>query len=180
MGNKLDALAGSLPTDNSAPRADWNPPLSGHLDMRIDRDGNWHYQNEPMVREALVRLFAGILRLEENTYYLVTPAEKYSIDVEAEPFVSRQLEIRTPGPHQQVIVTSNIGDEVVLGPKHPLCFRSAGTNEPVPCVHVRDGLYMLLQRNHFYQLVEAALEQADNGDTMPGILSCGMLFALHV
>lgn len=169
-----------MPAGKGKAKRGWNPPLSGHLDMRIDRGGNWHYQGEPMAREALIRLFAGILRLEQDTYYLVTPVEKYSIAVEAQPFVSRQLEIRTPGPHQQVVVTNNVGDEVVLGPGHPLCFRSTGIEEPAPCVHVRDGLYMLLQRSHFYQLVEAALEQADVGDTMPGILSCEMLFALHV
>lgn len=178
MADKLHSLTHALPAGKG--RADWNPPLSGHLDMRIDRDGNWFYQGEPMQREALVRLFAGILRLEQDTYYLVTPVEKYSITVEALPFVSQQLEIRAPGPHQQVVVTSNAGDELVLGPAHPLCFRPADTDEPLPCIHVRDGLQMLLQRSHFYQLVETALEQAGDSDGMPGILSSGMLFALHV
>ena len=178
MAEKLHSLTGALPASKG--RADWNPPLSGHLDMRIDRDGNWFYQGEPMAREALVRLFAGILRLEQNTYYLVTPVEKYSITVEALPFVSRQLEIRTPGPHQQVVVTSNVGDEVVLGPEHQLSFHQEDTDEPLPCIQVRDGLQMLLQRSHFYQLVETALEQAGDSDGMPGILSNGILFALHV
>lgn len=180
MTDKLDTLAGALPAGKGKAEADWNPPLSGHLDMRIGRDGNWFYQGEPMVREALVKLFAGILRLEQGCYYLVTPVEKYSITVDGLPFVSRQLEVRDPGPHQQVVVTSNVGDVVVLGSEHPLCFRPAGNAEAVPCIHVRDGLYMLLQRSHFYQLAEMALEQSGDSDSIPGILSCGMLFALHV
>lgn len=178
--DKLKVIANTLSAATSSKKAGWNPPLSGPLNMHIDRNGNWFYQGEPMLREALIQLFSGILRLEQDGYYLVTPVEKYSITVEAQPFVSRRLEIRAPGPHQLVVVITNVGDEVVLDAAHPLCFLPIGNDGPLPCVHVRDGLYMLLQRSHFYQMVEAALEQAGESDALPGILSSGMLFALHV
>lgn len=177
MTDELQQLTEQLTPSEIKP--DWNPPYQGHLAMRIDRNGHWHYQGNPIDRQALVRLFASILRLEEGRYYLVTPVEKFSIDVDELPFVSAQLEILQPGPHQQVVLTSNVDERLILGPEHPLCFHTAANGEPLPCVEVRDGLRMLLQRSHFYQLVEQALLQADEGTELPRILSNGALFKLH-
>lgn len=177
MMKKLQQLAAQLQA--TAVQTDWNPPYNGHLDLRIGRDGQWFYQGQPILREPLVRLFAGILRLEQGRYYLVTPVEKYSIDVDLLPFVSKQLEIASPGPHQQVVVTSNLGDSLILGPQHPLFFHMTTGGEQLPCMEVRHGLCLLLQRSHFYQLVEVALEQGLCTNGLPGILSSDNLFALH-
>lgn len=176
MTDTLQRLTDQLP---SAAAQDWNPPYKGHLEMRISRDGRWHYQGSPVTRQALVRLFAGILRLEAGRYCLVTPVEKFSIDVDELPFVSEQLEILAPDPHQQVVLTSNVGERLVLGHEHPLRFHVAVNGEQLPCVEVRDGLCMLLQRSHFYQLVEHALLQAADDAGLPGILSNGALFELQ-
>lgn len=177
MSQRLQEIAGRLP--GTAAHADWNPPYSGHLDMRIRRDGSWHYQGGRMTREALVRLFAGILRLEGDTYYLVTPVEKFSIEVEELPFVSQSLEIRDKGPHQQVLLTTNVDEQLVIGSVHALCFHRGNCGELLPAVEVRGGLRALVQRSHFYQLVDWALEQAGPNEKFPGILSCGVHFALH-
>ncbi|MFL2822819.1 MAG: DUF1285 domain-containing protein, partial [Paracoccaceae bacterium] len=29
----------------------WNPPYCGELDIRITRDGNWHYNKSPIGRK---------------------------------------------------------------------------------------------------------------------------------
>lgn len=178
MTDSLQQLVGQV-SATIAP-ADWNPPYNGHLPMRISRDGHWHYQGTRMEREELIRLFAGILRLEKGVYCLVTPVEKYSIDVDELPFVSRELEILNPGPHQQVVLTSNVGDRLVLGTEHPLGFHLASNGESLPSVEVRNGLCMLVQRSHYYQLADIALEQADNEQERPGIRSDGITFALSV
>ena len=55
--------------------------------MRIAADGTWHYAGSPITREAMVRLFARILRREaDGRIVLVTPAEKVTIEVEDVPF----------------------------------------------------------------------------------------------
>lgn len=178
MTNTLQQLAGQVDMGNR--QQHWNPPYSGHLDLRIKRNGQWVYQGQPIVREGLVRLFAGILRQEQGCYYLVTPVEKYSIDVDLLPFVSQQLEICDRGPHQEVVVTSNTGEQLILGEQCPLYFHAVGSDESVPCIRMHDGLGLLLQRSHFYQLVQVALEQGNCQSGLPGILSSGKLFALHV
>ena len=38
----------------------------GRLDMRIARDGTWHYKGSPIGRKELVCLFASVLRREAN------------------------------------------------------------------------------------------------------------------
>ncbi|WP_322853379.1 DUF1285 domain-containing protein [Marinobacter sp. X15-166B] len=64
----------------------WTPELSGDIDIRITRDGQWLYRGVPLKREAITRLFATILRREEDgEYYLVTPVEKWRIQVEDAP-----------------------------------------------------------------------------------------------
>ena len=51
----------------------WNPPYCGEIGLRIARDGTWFYQNSPIGRAALVRLFSTILRKDPDRYVLVTP-----------------------------------------------------------------------------------------------------------
>ena len=47
------------------------------LDMRIARDGTWYYRGSPINRLPLVKLFASVLRREnDGSYWLVTPAER--------------------------------------------------------------------------------------------------------
>lgn len=72
----------------------WDPPLSGDIDIRIARDGTWYHEGAAIERPALVRLFAGLLKREGDEYFLVTPVEKWRIQVEDAPFVLVVLEPR--------------------------------------------------------------------------------------
>ena len=45
----------------------WGPELSGDMDLRISRDGQWIFKGEPLAREAIVRLFSTILRVGRQT-----------------------------------------------------------------------------------------------------------------
>jgi hypothetical protein len=42
----------------------WNPEQSGDMDLRIDREGRWIHEGDPIRRTALVSLFASILKRE--------------------------------------------------------------------------------------------------------------------
>ena len=81
----LDAIAGTLAGQSSKglpPVHLWNPPFCGDLDMRIAADGTWFYQKTPIGRPALVKLFASVLKREDDRYFLVTPVEKCGLVVE--------------------------------------------------------------------------------------------------
>lgn len=154
----------------------WNPPLSGELDMRIARDGTWHYLGSPIGRMGLVRLFAGILsRDPDGEYYLVTPVEKVRIRVDDAPFVAVAMEAEGTGRDQRLKFRTNIGDEVVADPEHPIRVETdPRTGQPAPYVLVRDRLEALIARSVFYDLVDLAEE--DGGGL--GVWSGGCLFVL--
>jgi hypothetical protein len=85
----LDALsAADMPRRAPAPVDNWHPDIEGPIDIRIDLDGSWFHEGQPIRRAALVALFASILRREaDGRHVLVTPAEKRFITVEDVAFV---------------------------------------------------------------------------------------------
>jgi hypothetical protein len=76
----------------------WNPPHCGEIDIRIRRDGVWFHEGTPIGREALVRLFSTVLRLDPDGYHLVTPVEKMKIVVEDAPFIATRVDPETDEP----------------------------------------------------------------------------------
>src|ERR1700727_2450576 len=90
----LEAITGALARSGSKgppPVERWTPPFCGDLDMRIATDGTWFYLKTPIGRPALVKLFASVLKREEDKYYLVTPVEKCGIRVDDAPFLAAEL-----------------------------------------------------------------------------------------
>ena len=64
----------------------------GEIDIRIGRDGTWFYHGSPIGRKPLVRLFASVLRREDDgDYWLVTPAERGRIKVDEVPFTEKRI-----------------------------------------------------------------------------------------
>lgn len=131
----------------------WNPAHCGEIDIVIRRDGTWIHEGTPIGREALVRLFASVLRLDPDGFHLVTPVEKLRLAVEDAPFVAVRAD-RVGGDWRFL---TNVGDEVTAGPEHRLRVETdPATGEPTPYLHVRRGLEARLARPVFYELVEAA------------------------
>ena len=57
----------------------------GHFNIKIQMDGTWIHEGDPIKRDKLVKLFASVLhRDEDGQHWLVTPVEKGRIDVEVE------------------------------------------------------------------------------------------------
>lgn len=157
----------------------WNPTHCGSIDMRIARDGTWFYMGTPIKRPAMVRLFSTILRREsDDSYVLVTPAERMTITVEDVPFVAVSVERSGDGPDQKLTFLTNVGDMVVAGPNHPLRVEEAESGEPRPYLHVRNRLDARLSRNVFYELVELAHEESVAGAARLGVRSGGVFFPL--
>jgi hypothetical protein len=150
------------------------------MDLRITRNGVWRHEGIPIQRENLVRLFASILRRDEDgCYYLVTPVEKWRIQVDDAPFLAIRLDATGTGAHQRLIFTTNVGDVVTAGPDHPLVVEYHVPNgEPSPYIHVRGGLRALLSRAVFVELAELGEEQFIAGDRIYGVWSQGQFFSL--
>lgn len=149
----------------------WNPPHCGDIDIVIRRDGVWLHEGTPIGREALVRLFASVLRHDPDGFCLVTPVEKMRITVEDTPFRA----VRVDAVDDGLLFTTNVGDTVLAGPADPLRVETDPVSgEPAPYVHVRRGLEARIDRAVFYELVDLAEER----DGLLGVSSGGEFFPL--
>jgi hypothetical protein len=151
----------------------------GEFDIRIARDGTWFYCGSPIQRLPLVKLFASVLRREDDGgFWLVTPVERGRIVVEDAPFVAVAVSAEGEGRSQRLIFTTNLDEIVTAGPDHPLRVDIAPNGEPSPYILVRPGLEARLNRPVFYELVELAGEERIGGETQFGVWSGGMFFRL--
>lgn len=176
------SLARAIPTDDGPlpPVEQWDPPDCGPIDLRISRDGNWHYQGSPIGRAALVRLFSTVLRRDaDGHHYLVTPVEKVRITVDDAPFVAVALERTGSGPSQVLAFTTSVGDRVELDADHPLRVEhDAQSGEPSPYLRVRGRLDALISRALFFELAELGEERSTADGVDFGVWSRGLFFRL--
>ncbi len=143
----------------------WRPDFCGEIDLVIRRDGTWVHEGTPIGRARLVRLFSTVLRREGDDYFLVTPVEKMAITVEDAPFIAVLMRREGEGEAQRLIFTTNVGDEVVAGPDHPIEFRkNVETGEGAPYLEVRAGLTARIARAVFYDLAELGETREINGE----------------
>ncbi|HEY7989911.1 MAG TPA: DUF1285 domain-containing protein [Stellaceae bacterium] len=155
------------------------PVDCGDLGMRIARDGTWFYQNSPIGRPALVKLFATVLKRDEaGQYWLVTPAERGRIEVEDVPFVAVELDTRGEGRDQELIFRTNLDEIVIADRDHGLRVESGMVGGPQPYIAVRNGLEARLARPVFYRLVELGREERIGDATVFGAWSKQVFFPL--
>lgn len=163
---------GGKPPEPSLPKLN----VCGDIGLKITRDGTWYYEGSPIGRKPLVKLFSTVLRRENDGFYLVTPVEKVLIDVEGEPFIAVAMTREGVGPSQRLTFTTNVDDEVIAGPQHPIGFRDEPEGGQAPFVEVRDGLRAQLSRPVYYELAEMTVE-TEKG---LGVWSCGAFFPFPV
>lgn len=155
------------------PLDQWHPELSGDMDLNISRDGQWIHKGKPLAREAIVRLFSTILRREDDgEYYLITPVEKWRIQVEDTPLLAHSFEVSGSGEDQVIRLTTNVGETLEVGNEHPLEVGSYDdSGQPRPVIYVRHGLYARLVTAAYYDLAEHVVEKTIDGSTMFGVFS---------
>jgi len=174
--DERDAVVASAKVPGKRPSASL-PKLNlcGDIGLKIGRDGTWYYQGGPIGRKGLVKLFASVLRLEDDgSYYLVTPVEKVPIEVEGVPFVAVEMWRKGSGEAQSLSFRSNVDDVVTAGPEHPLGFEAGPKGSFTPFILVRAGLKARLARPVYYELAALAVELP--GSEAPGVWSGGMFF----
>ncbi len=159
----------------------WNPPFCGDIDMRIARDGTWYYMNSPIGRKPLMKLFASVMRHDEDgKYYLVTPAEKCGIRVDDAPFVAIGMTVEGKGREQVLSFETNTDDRVTVDDTHPL--RVAPEEETgglKPYVLVRARLEALVSRALFYDLVARGTVEERHGERWFGVWSSGRFWPMQ-
>lgn len=186
MTDFLDHLASRVGPETAArrlpPVEQWHPPLLGDIDIRIDQDGVWHHEGTPFQRQDLAQLFASILVREGDEYFLVSPVEKWRIQVDDVPFVFVLLDVDAPGqPGQTLRFRTSLGDEVMAGRQHGITLRPYGPEaQLLPYLPVRRNLEGRVSRNVFYQLVDLA-EPCPSADdhAVLGVISDGLFFPLE-
>lgn len=168
-------------SDWSPPPVDkWNPPFCGDLDIRIARDGTWSYQGSPINREALVKLFASVLRKDDDgKHYLVTPVEKVGITVDDAPLLAVEMAVSGTGENQVLTVRTNLGDLVAMGEDHPLRFeKEQGSDGLKPYVQIRGKLEARFTRALTYQLADMLDEHEGTNGPELGVWSGGRYFSI--
>ena len=176
MGNDLDSLEQQVSgrrNFDAPPLHLWHPPLSGDIPIVIRADGSWYHDGGLISRESLVRLFASILRREDDgEYYLVTPGEKWRIEVELHPLIVTDVSSEEEGDSAVLYATLNTGKRVAIGSEHPLFLEP--TVGDAAAIELDHGLTALFSRAAWYRLVELS----DEGDVVSGDVRFSLVAAL--
>ena len=141
--------------------------------FRIDYNGQWFHDGEPIRRPELARLFAakGLRQEGDGAYWLQSPESRYPVTVEDVPFVVVDYDIENPGRDQVITLKSSLGETVALGQDKTFELRPEPRGGSiVPYIAVRQGLFARLNRPVYYKLVALAREE----DGKMVIRSCGI------
>lgn len=158
----LGAFQQQISSQNAAlpPVDKWHPDFCGDIDIQIKHDGTWFYMGTPIGRKALVKLFASVLKREDDDYFLVTPVEKVGIQVEDVPFIITQWRKE----EDKLLLTTNTGNDLIVSAQNPIqLFADKKTAAYLPYALVRSNLWARLHQNVFYQLAELGAEQTLDG-----------------
>lgn len=155
----IDRMAQQAPGRDfeDPPLEQWTPDYSGTMDLRIDAEGNWWHEGRPFARADVMRMLARLLRREEDGhYYLVTPVEKWRIQVEAHPLSVIDFEgVEADGA--SIFAVLNSGRRVELRRKALLQPDPLGGEAPV--LRLEHGLSARPTRAAWYRLVDAAVPE---------------------
>lgn len=133
----------------------WHPKKTGDMDLRIDREGRWFHESVEIKRSSIINVFSSLLKAENGLYFLVTPTEKWQIQVDIAPFFIVDSERTIRKGVQVISFTTSTEEKVLLGKDNPLMIDSKPPEEPlIPLVHIRDSLNALVSRAVYYQLVD--------------------------
>ena len=180
--NRLAALS-QFEGQSAPPIHLWHPEQTCDIDMKIDRNGDWYHEGTLIKRASLTRLFSSVMRLEsDGDYFLVTPVEKCKIQVEDVAVQAILMRVDKGGVSQQLVFTSNMGEEAVAGKEHPLSFIEEkdvdNGSSFIPYIEIRDGLKARVSRNVYYQLMDLLEEGEGDHKGWWGVWSGGCFFGI--
>jgi hypothetical protein len=181
MSQLIEAARTQADGNSERPVEMWNPPLCGEMDMVIKPDGSWWHEGGLITRRPLVKLFASILRKDEDgVTYLVTPGENIAITVERAPFIAGELRVsENDKGERRFFFTTNLDDVIELSAQRPLMVSTdPETLEPTPLLRVRGRLDALITRAVFYELIDYAVERRTAEGMQLGLETGGAFYPL--
>lgn len=159
----LAEIAGLVAARKLPPVEQWSPQAESDSHMRIAADGRWYHQGGLISRPAMVRVFASVLRREDDgRYALVTPFDKQWIEVEDAPLLAVEVKSEGSGEQRKLAFRLNTDELVVCGSDRPLIVRGS-VEEPRPYLGLRRGLEARIERQAYYDLVDLALADQPEG-----------------
>ena len=82
--------------------------ICGDFNIKIDKNGLWYYQGTPINRKSLIKLFSSILTKDkEGIYWLTTPYERGTIQVDDVPFIVVDMKNKGVGSLQEIDFMTN-------------------------------------------------------------------------
>jgi hypothetical protein len=158
MKATLDSLEAALENSRdyeSPPLQLWHPDCNGDIPIVINAQGEWFHAGGKIERVSLVRLFASILRREEDgDYYLVTPHEKWRIKVDQHPLLITDIGALASAEGQILEACLNTGKKVRIDETHPLYLDHKVGG--IAAMRLPHKLTALCTRSAWYRLVEMA------------------------
>ena len=166
--------------EGKPPVDQWQPSRVTDIDMNIDSEGQWFFEGSPIMRPRLIRLFASVLRRDNDEYFLVTPVEACRIHVADVPFTVVLADVGSDGAgdgYQSVTVTTNVGDTFTIDQQHPLRVGQTGPSKGLLYTHVRSGLEAKLNRSSYYDVMNRVELDEETGRYV--IRSAGKAFEVE-
>lgn len=154
----IESLAAQVATHrdfDSPPLHLWHPPLSGDIAICINAQGIWSHDGDKINRESLVRLFASILRREQDgQYYLVTPSEKWRIEVVSHPLLVTDIDLLEVADAPVLEATLNTGRRILVSEQNSLFLDPVAGD--IAVLNLPHRLTALCTRSAWYRLVDLA------------------------
>jgi len=157
--SRLKEIAQQIGKDKMPPVHLWKPDHVGDIDIRIDAQGFWFHEGDPIAREELVKLFASILWCENGQHYLVTPVEKLAIEVADSPYLIHQMEHVDEQGQEAWVAVTNTHESLIISSENPVELRFY-QEQWVPYVNIRYDLWARVNRSIYYQWVSEAMDAA--------------------
>lgn len=155
------------------------PQRCGQMDLIIRANGEWWHEGQRIQRSALIQLFSRVICLEDGEYFLKTPVEKIQIQVEDVPFFVQHIEQIWRDNVAYLQMTTTDQQTIIVDAYHAIEMRYYA-DEWRPYVHIRDGLYALIQRSVFYHLIDyGTLFENEQGEVILQLRSGDYCVELH-
>jgi len=152
----LKAIEKSLLHLNEYPLEQWNPKLCEGVRFDIDKDANWFYNGSKIERLNMIKLFSKLIKIEGESYFIVTPSEKIPVYVVNEVFSI----IDFKKENDDYFFKTNTNEWVKLSQANYLSTDSVN-EQPYPKIKLKENVFGLLTRSLFYNLIEHANNDKD-------------------
>ncbi|MEM8594537.1 MAG: DUF1285 domain-containing protein [Pseudomonadota bacterium] len=171
--DRIDASELNTEADALPPIHKWSPEITLPSDMHIDAQGTWFHEGGEIKRLPLCQLFASILKKEGDGYVLVTPREKFTLDVDDVPFIL----VSVSRIEDTLVFRNNLNQVLHLTEANVFELREY-EGVQVPYIQVRDDLFARVSRTCFYHLVDMAEPVESNDGTRYQVNSAGTSYEL--